>query len=282
MGSWVSGCFYWCLLCSYCFEPLELCAHTCLLGCVGFDCLFLFTCSSSPAGKRALQSLWRGKQVPLDQCWASTSATNYQRCTFCSTNSSWGQQLAGNATWKKQLQEDKTRLASQTIEAYNNAVVNNNYFAFSYIYIMNNPNSTLHTEYDELPQVNALDACHCGWQQQQQGQCRTTRTKNGSKNTQAVLCQLGLWSVGAKVCCYWWCHHQRIRWVQATASTTQQGWRIGWADVHKGAWWDSHQGDQRSHWCGPTGRKWRWILKSPLLWLDEIQVARGSSGHAIS
>jgi hypothetical protein len=59
----------------------------------------------------------------------------------------------GNATWKKRLEEDKTRLATQAIEAYANVVVNNHYFAFLYTYFMNNPNSTLHTEYYEVPQL---------------------------------------------------------------------------------------------------------------------------------
>ena len=59
----------------------------------------------------------------------------------------------GNATWKKRLEEDETRLATQAIEAYANAVVNNHYFAFLYIYFRNNPNSTLRTEYDEVPQL---------------------------------------------------------------------------------------------------------------------------------
>ena len=59
----------------------------------------------------------------------------------------------GNATWKKRLEEDETRLATQAIEAYANAVVNNHYFAFLYTYFMNNPNSTLRTEYDEVPQL---------------------------------------------------------------------------------------------------------------------------------
>ena len=56
----------------------------------------------------------------------------------------------GNVTWKKRLAEDDTRLATQAIEAYANAVVNNHYFAFLYIYFMNNPDSTLITEYDQL------------------------------------------------------------------------------------------------------------------------------------
>ena len=56
----------------------------------------------------------------------------------------------GNVTWKKRLAEDDTRLATQAIEAYANAVVNNHYFAFLYIYFMKNPNSTLITEYDKL------------------------------------------------------------------------------------------------------------------------------------
>jgi hypothetical protein len=47
---------------------------------------------------------------------------------------------------EKRLQEDETRIASQAIEACTNAVVNNHYFAFLYIYSTNNPNSTLHTE----------------------------------------------------------------------------------------------------------------------------------------
>jgi hypothetical protein len=64
----------------------------------------------------------------------------------------------GSATWKKQLEEDKTRLTSKAIEVYTNAVVNNHYFAFLYIYFTNNPSSTLHTEYDELPQVNQTHA----------------------------------------------------------------------------------------------------------------------------
>jgi hypothetical protein len=59
----------------------------------------------------------------------------------------------GNATWKQRLEEDETRLATQAIEAYANAVVNNHYFAFLYTYFMNNPNSTLQTEYDEVPQL---------------------------------------------------------------------------------------------------------------------------------
>jgi hypothetical protein len=54
----------------------------------------------------------------------------------------------GNATWKKRLEEDETRLATQVIEAYANVVVNNHYFAFLYTYFMDNPNSTLCTEYD--------------------------------------------------------------------------------------------------------------------------------------
>ncbi len=58
----------------------------------------------------------------------------------------------GNATWKKRLKEDKTRLATQAIKAYANAVVNNHYFALLYIYFMN-PNSTLCTEYNEVPQL---------------------------------------------------------------------------------------------------------------------------------
>jgi hypothetical protein len=41
---------------------------------------------------------------------------------------------------------------------YTNAVVNNHYFAFLYIYFTNNPSSTLHTEYNELPQVNQTHA----------------------------------------------------------------------------------------------------------------------------
>jgi len=53
----------------------------------------------------------------------------------------------------KRLEEDETRLATQVIKAYANAVVNNHYFAFLYIYFMNNPNSTLRTEYDEVPQL---------------------------------------------------------------------------------------------------------------------------------
>jgi hypothetical protein len=61
--------------------------------------------------------------------------------------------VIGNAAWKKRLEEDETRLATQAIEAYTNAVVNNHYFAFLYIYFMNNPNSTLHTEYNEVPQL---------------------------------------------------------------------------------------------------------------------------------
>jgi hypothetical protein len=56
----------------------------------------------------------------------------------------------GNVTWKKRLAEDDTRLATQAIEAYANAVVNNHYFAFLYIYFMKNPDSTLITEYDKL------------------------------------------------------------------------------------------------------------------------------------
>jgi hypothetical protein len=59
----------------------------------------------------------------------------------------------GNATWKKRLKEEETRLATQGIEAYANAVVNNHYFAFLYIYFMNNLNSTLCTEYNEEPQL---------------------------------------------------------------------------------------------------------------------------------
>jgi hypothetical protein len=64
----------------------------------------------------------------------------------------------GNATWKKRLEDEETRLATQAIEAYTNAVVNNHYFAFLYIYFMKNPNSTLRTEYDELPQVSQTQA----------------------------------------------------------------------------------------------------------------------------
>ncbi len=56
----------------------------------------------------------------------------------------------GNVTWKKRLAEDDTRLATQAIEAYANAVVNNHYFTFLYIYFMKNPDSTLITEYDKL------------------------------------------------------------------------------------------------------------------------------------
>jgi hypothetical protein len=59
----------------------------------------------------------------------------------------------GNATsWKKRLEEDETRLAIKA-NANANAVVNNHYFAFLYIYFMNNPNSTLCTEYNEVPQL---------------------------------------------------------------------------------------------------------------------------------
>jgi hypothetical protein len=32
----------------------------------------------------------------------------------------------------------------------------------------------------------------------------------------------------------------------------------------------------------PTGRKWRWIVRTLLLEPDEIQFARGLSDHAIS
>jgi hypothetical protein len=56
----------------------------------------------------------------------------------------------GNVTWKKRLAEDNTRLATQAIEAYANAVVNNHCFAFLYIYFMKNPDSTLITEYNKL------------------------------------------------------------------------------------------------------------------------------------
>jgi hypothetical protein len=59
----------------------------------------------------------------------------------------------GNATWKKRLEEDETRLATQVIKAYANVVVNDHYFAFLYIYFMNNPNSKLCTEYNEVPQL---------------------------------------------------------------------------------------------------------------------------------
>jgi hypothetical protein len=51
----------------------------------------------------------------------------------------------GSVTWKKRLAADDTRLATQAIEAYANAVVNNHYFAF-----LDNPDSTLITEYDKL------------------------------------------------------------------------------------------------------------------------------------
>ena len=36
----------------------------------------------------------------------------------------------GNATWKKRLEDEETRLATQAIEAYTNAVVNNHYDQF--------------------------------------------------------------------------------------------------------------------------------------------------------
>jgi hypothetical protein len=71
----------------------------------------------------------------------------------------------GSVTWKKRLAEDDTRLATQAIEAYANAVVNNHYFAFLYIYFMKNPDSTLITEYDKLlPREDTArtDTSRCG------------------------------------------------------------------------------------------------------------------------
>jgi hypothetical protein len=44
------------------------------------------------------------------------------------------------------------------IKAYTNAVASNHYFAFLYSYFTNNPSSALHTEYDELPQLNPTHA----------------------------------------------------------------------------------------------------------------------------
>ena len=64
----------------------------CLLCCIAFDCFFLFTHSSSPTllhfPTKSLAIIAKWKTGPSHHFWASTSATNYQRCTFCSSNSS--------------------------------------------------------------------------------------------------------------------------------------------------------------------------------------------------
>jgi hypothetical protein len=64
----------------------------CLLRCIAFDCFFLFTHSSSPTllhfPTKSFAIIAKRKTGPSHHFWASTSATNYQRCTFCSSNSS--------------------------------------------------------------------------------------------------------------------------------------------------------------------------------------------------
>jgi hypothetical protein len=64
--------------------------------------------------------------------------------------------MVGGAAWKKRFEED-VRFGTNILEAYTQATLESNYFAWVYEYVKENPGSTLKTEYDIAGDDNATD-----------------------------------------------------------------------------------------------------------------------------
>jgi hypothetical protein len=72
--------------------------------------------------------------------------------------------MVGGAAWKKRFEED-VRFGTNILEAYTQATLENNYFAWVYEYVKENPGRTLKTEYDIAGDDNATNDDHrlfCG------------------------------------------------------------------------------------------------------------------------
>jgi hypothetical protein len=67
--------------------------------------------------------------------------------------------MVGGAAWKKRFEED-VRFGTNILEGYTQATLENNYFAWVYEYVKENPGSTIKTEYDVAGDDNAThDDC---------------------------------------------------------------------------------------------------------------------------
>jgi hypothetical protein len=64
--------------------------------------------------------------------------------------------MVGGAAWKKRFEAD-VRFGTNILEAYTQATLENNYFAWVYEYVKENPGSTLKTEYNVAGDDNATD-----------------------------------------------------------------------------------------------------------------------------
>jgi hypothetical protein len=64
--------------------------------------------------------------------------------------------IVGGAAWKKRFEED-VRFGTNILEAYTQATLENNYFAWVYEYVKENPGRTLKTEYDVAGDDNATN-----------------------------------------------------------------------------------------------------------------------------
>jgi hypothetical protein len=64
--------------------------------------------------------------------------------------------MVGGAAWKKRFEED-VRFGTNILEAYTQATLENNYFAWVYEYMKENPGSTLKTEYNVAGDDNATN-----------------------------------------------------------------------------------------------------------------------------